>query len=116
MIDHLPRNSHFTDALANDIDFARVVIEANPETEGNGARISAWSPEVEMLAQAVDALRAVNANQIVIAGGKAKFSPVVRPITAFDRARHEAKRAKQDFIRGRVEEARRLAREQQQPN
>lgn len=100
--------------MANDIEFARTVI-ANPP-ENKGPRVSDWSQEAEMLAQAVDALRLVNANQVAIAGGKPKFTAVVRPITALDRAKHEARMAKKTLLAERVEEARRLAREQQQPN
>lgn len=111
LIEHLPRNSHFVAAQAMDIEIARAVA-ANPPDEKPAPRIADWSPEVEMLAQAVDAVRAMNANQIQIAGGKPKFSAVVRPITALDKAKQELRMAHKALLLDRVEEARRTAREQ----
>lgn len=95
LIDHLPRNSHYSEALAADTDLAQTLLDA--EMRGEIAEpeprvlISEWSPEREAAADIVDWLKLVYAATAVSGGGKApKFEPSLRPVTERQRLRAEA--------------------------
>lgn len=101
LIDHLPRDSYFVEALLDDDEFAEQLLnmpEAAPRE-----RLSEWSPMREGLARIEDAIRFMDANQIAIASGKApQVVPAVRPITAADRARHERRKSEHLSLVSRV--------------
>jgi hypothetical protein len=88
-IDHLPANSAFTEAFANDEDAARARLESEgshpPE---HRERWSDWSPERQALARIDDRLQELLRAVISVTGGKpGQFKPAPRPRTALDELR-----------------------------
>jgi hypothetical protein len=105
LIDHLPADSAFVEAMTNDPDIAeRVargeiqVAEPDPDTP-KGPRISEWSPQMGMFAEMLDRLATLITVSMVQAGAKKppKIPPAPRPVTAIDAAAREyRKRANQE--------------------
>lgn len=88
LIDGLPPNSHFVDALANDEEAMSALIDA-PETAAR-ERMAEWSPEVQKLAVVIDRLGELIQATVAAGGGKpSKFKPQPRPMTALDAARQK---------------------------
>lgn len=90
LIDWLPRNSAFIEALSEDDEVAEEVLRQpeNKRARGAGPRISEWSPELERLTDLVDRMGEVMIAVIASQGGKApKIRPYPRPRTAIDRLR-----------------------------
>jgi hypothetical protein len=86
LIDHLPRNSAYIEAVADDDELAERL--ADEQQESTGPRMSDWSPEREALADVVDMLGSVIQAVIAAAGVRPPtVSRSERPQTAFDRAR-----------------------------
>lgn len=102
LIDHLPRNSYFVEALLNDEEFAEQVIDM-PVSEVPVERLSEWSPVREALARVEDAVRGVSVAVLAAAGAEPpSIAPAVRPITAADRARARRRRAEHETLVSRV--------------
>lgn len=101
LIDHLPRNSHFSEAVLADEQYAEAVIRQGlPEPK---ERISEWSPEREALAQVVDALHVLVQTSIAAGGGKpSAVTPSRRPETALDAARARDKERRYIELLGRI--------------
>lgn len=96
-------------AQADDEDFAEAVL-ALPESDrpDRGPSLADWSPEVNLLAAAVDRLGENIAATIAAAGGKApKIRPLPRPKTAFDRVRARRRWEAHGTLVSEVEEAQR---------
>lgn len=97
LIDHLPRDSAFIEALAEDDELA----DRNVARPDNGRRrtppISEFTPDVELLAAVYDRLGNLITVVAATAGSKRppKPKPWPRPVTAIERARH--RRAKAEF-------------------
>lgn len=90
LLDRLPRHSHYKAALVNDATYAAAIVSRNPEGLKSGPPpLTEWSPEVELLAQAVDAMRETVA-RLVWAHSRDHRKPdvknVKRPRTAINRA------------------------------
>lgn len=85
LIDHLPRNSFFIEAVGNDDELAKLApASSGPHVE----RLSQWSHESELLAVIIDRLGALVSVEVAAAGGKPpKIEPYARPVTAAQRAR-----------------------------
>jgi hypothetical protein len=84
LIDHLPMNCFFIEAIAQDDELAASMPEVTREHE---ERISQWSPELVALAALVDRLGTLISVGIAAAGGKPPDIPSYpRPVTAFQRA------------------------------
>lgn len=86
LIDHLPQNSHYYQALMNDPEHAKAVAEwqaANEkpgETKKYNPAWQTWSPEVERLANIEDELRQLRSTLIAVNGAKPpKLEAVARP-------------------------------------
>lgn len=102
LIDHLPRESYFVEALLNDDQFAEQLLNM-PDAPGSRERMSEWSPLREGLARVEDAVHELQAAVIAAAGVKPpKVERAVRPITAVDRARHQRRRQEHASIVARV--------------
>lgn len=93
IIDRLPRDSAFMEAMADDDELADRMVRARGRTsEGKTKpvrRMSDWSPTVEMLTAILDRLGELV--QAVAALGGAKPGKLPRapyPVTALDRARN----------------------------
>lgn len=90
LIDWLPRNSAYIEALSDDEEVAEQVLRApeNKRPRGAGPRISEWSLEVEKMTDVIDRLGEVMVAVIASNGGKApRVRPQQRPKTAIDRLR-----------------------------
>jgi hypothetical protein len=89
IVDRLPSWSHFADALADDEEYARVILAADASggSEARAPRVRDWSPlhdEVTVLVDRVGELISITA---AAHGGKAHIPPRPRPRTAADRLR-----------------------------
>lgn len=96
LIDHLPQNTWYQAAVSTDIDHAVMIMQAQREAKKNrrpgdappGPSMAIWSPEVDMLARAVDAIQWTTFAVAKSQGGKPKEpKPVPRPATAQEVAR-----------------------------
>lgn len=92
LIDWLPRNCAYIEALSEDEEVAEDVLsrKENERPRGAGPRISEWSPEVERLTDLVDRMGEVMVAVVASQGGKPpKLRPHPRPRTAVDRLREK---------------------------
>jgi hypothetical protein len=90
LIDWLPRNSAYFEAISDDEEVAEDVLSRpeNKRPRGAGPRISEWSPELERLTDLVDRMGEVMVAVIASQGGKPpRLRPHPRPRTAIDRLR-----------------------------
>jgi hypothetical protein len=99
-------------ALSTDEEHARMVIKAQEkarrdgieEKKPSGPPLSTWSPEVAMLANVADELRALRYLTTAV-NSKNKPNPPMpyaRPITAFDRVRNQEREAAHRALVARV--------------
>lgn len=101
LIEHLPRNSHFAEAVLADEEYAEALLKQGlPESS---ERVSEWSPEREALAQIVDALHVLTQVSVAAAGGRPSLvHPTSRPKTALDRAKSDDRQRRYDELLGRI--------------
>lgn len=100
LIDHLPRWSYYSTAVANDDDHAEALAKAQAnapkaeEAEDPGLPQTLFTPEVGALADLVDAVNRLDFHLVAINSDKGKGpktpKPYPRPRTALDRARKRA--------------------------
>jgi hypothetical protein len=96
LIDHLPQNSHYYNAMMHDPVHAEAVADwlaANPgnETEKSGPGWQTWSPEVATLSDIKDELQILRMTLIGVNGGKpGKFVPTPRPDSLIAEAKEKA--------------------------
>jgi hypothetical protein len=89
LIEHLPRNSFFNEARANDPEVAEY-LATQPLGESE-ERLSNWDSTVEMLALIADRLGLVATITAAAAGYKdLKIDPVKRPTTEIQRVRESS--------------------------
>lgn len=92
LIDWLPRNSAYMQAISDDEEFAEHVLN-QPESDRKGDRrpkISEWDLYAEKLTDVVDRLGEVMQAVVASAGGKPpKVRPQPRPRTAVDKLREK---------------------------
>lgn len=90
IIDHLPRNSAYREAVAEDEDLARQLLKVKPPDDDAVPvrRMSDWSAEVEMLTAVLDRLGELVQAVAALGGAKPRrVQPAPRPVTAFERVR-----------------------------
>lgn len=106
LIDWLPRNSAFSEAMSNDEDLAAALLSRPKDERSKQARrprVSEYSPELERLIDVVDRLGEVMAATVAAAGGKPpKVRPQPRPETAMDRLREQQRYLKHKRTVSRV--------------
>lgn len=118
MIDHLPRNSWYTETMSNDEEHAKLLSEAmakrNSSEEGEAARgtghppMRVWTQESSMLAEILDGIRNLTYTLRAVNGDKTAKPPVPtpRPITALEvqarRARHNERQRRHETLVGRL--------------
>lgn len=89
LIDHLPRNSAYVEAQAQDEEAARAYVRAGRSqdpAEEVGEKVSEWSSERYALARIEDRLSELIATTVAAAGGKpGRVRYADRPKTAVDR-------------------------------
>lgn len=99
LIDHLPRASFFTAAVANDDEHVEQIIaareRAGSEQGESGPSLSEYDGVLERLDALVDATNQNTKATIAAAGAKPpQIPPQQRPETAFERVAHRRKTAK----------------------
>ena len=101
-IDHLPRNSAFGQALAQDERLAALMIDAD-DSAVVVRRMADWSPEVELLTVLGDKISELTLTVAASAGVKpGRLQPLPRPALAVDRLRRQRSRAKHAALVARV--------------
>lgn len=100
LIDHLPRDSAFAEAVAEDDELAERQVVHLDTGRKRTPPVSEFSPDVELLAAVYDRLGHLIAMTAAAAGAKRppKPKPWPRPVTALERARHRQARAQFDQI------------------
>ncbi len=89
LIDALPRNSHFYQALLDDEQVAASILDAEDDSPGSPRRMAEWSYELEMLTNIFDRQGEQIAVAMAAAGVRkpARPKPAPRPKTGVDRVR-----------------------------
>lgn len=107
-IDHLPRNSHYAEAVSQDEEHALLLsaaLDAAPASEYRPP-MSTWSPEVAMLADLIDAVNGVRG--VLVAANRKPGSPppevkaYPRPGTMLEKVRREQRRKRHEELVARV--------------
>lgn len=96
VVDHLPRNSAYVQAITDDEEWAEAVLN-NPAPDSDtpaSVRLADWSPELEMLTNLYDRLGELIRVVAMTAGSRPKrVPPAPRPRTALDRVRARRRNA-----------------------
>lgn len=89
VIDHLPRDSAYVEALTNDDAFAEAVLAQDIPAGKPTRRMADWSPTVELMSSILDRLGEVVQAVAALGGAKPrKIAAAPRPVTARDRVAH----------------------------
>jgi hypothetical protein len=103
LIDHLPRNTWYHQAVLDDPEHVQALIDAEMRQEQEksegaepaGPPLHTWSPELEAITNVLDAVRGVSHTVAAVNSEKGKTpqppKPSPRPSSALDRARKKAK-------------------------
>ncbi len=104
LIDHLPRNTYYSEKMTNDEEYAKAMAEAQAEQQADGGSakrtpppMHSWSFEAGMLAEIIDAIHALDhTTKMVASNGKGPKAPepYLRPQTAFADATRAAVHAR----------------------
>lgn len=87
LIDRLPRDSAYVEAIADDDAMADQLVLQEPD-KASPPRLSDWSPEVEALYAVLDRVTELIHLTAAVHGSKpGTVQPAPRPVTALDRAR-----------------------------
>lgn len=93
LIDHLPRNSAYVEAQADDEELAALLLTLPESAQAPRERFSEWSPEKDTLVAILDRLQALTAAVVASGGGKpGTFRPAERPEAAIQRLRRDQRR------------------------
>ena len=99
LVDHLPRDSAYGDAVANDEELAAMVSSGGGGSEYAPA-VGEWSSEVELLAALYDRIGDLIATTVAVHGQKPpKVKPWPRPLTAADRVQSKRRQAAYEDIK-----------------
>lgn len=100
VIDRLPSHSHYSAAVANDEEHARLIADAmaaaksrGEEQEDTGPALTAWTPEVAALTRLIDEVKNLRYTTLAVHAGKKAGDPPKperRPITALEKATRAA--------------------------
>lgn len=103
IIDNLPRDSAYGEAMANDETLAEYLAGMPQPKVKPSRRVSDWSAEVELLTAILDRLGEAVQAIAAIGGAKPKqVRPAPRPVTAIDRVRRRRAEQKHRSIVTRV--------------
>lgn len=96
LIDHLPTNSAFGEAIAQDDELA----EQREPAASRGPSISEWSTDVALLSDLVDVALLIRTEMWTLAGQKKTppYRPMPRPSTAAERAVAAARARNRDDL------------------
>lgn len=101
LIDHLPRETWYNEAVSNDEEHSEMIAKSLAERPESSERpappMRTWTPEVDMMAKVVDAVRSVNHTLAAVNSEKGKTpkppEPEPRPVSAIDKAARAARNA-----------------------
>jgi hypothetical protein len=97
VIDHLPRNSFYIEALLDDDEVGEKLLEMPDQPPRE--RLAEWSAERETLTQILDAIHALSVNVIAAAGAKPpQMRPALRPVTSLNRVRQRRQMAQHQSL------------------
>lgn len=103
IIDRLPRDSAYVEAISEDDALADAMISSEQPTDQPVRRLSDWSAEVELLTALVDRVSELIQVIVAVNGAKPSAPPTApRPVTAFDRARDRARQRRHQSLVARV--------------
>jgi hypothetical protein len=105
LIDHLPRNSAYFQALSNDDLFAAQMLDQEDTAKAGAKRaMSEWSVEVELLSSLLDRVGELISVTLAAAGAKKppKVTPAPRPATAVERVRNRRRWEKHQWLTARM--------------
>lgn len=104
IIDHLPRDSAYFEALTEDVDLAeRIASRPEPKSSAPKRRMTDWSPTVELLSAVVDRLAELTQAVASLGGAKPRKLPCApRPVTAMERVRNRKRYEKHRALTERV--------------
>lgn len=104
LIDHLPRNSAYVEALANDEDLVEQMLDRSDDAAtGPTRRMSEYSADVELLSAISDRIAELIQVTVAVNGAKPQkiqYSP--RPITAGERVRRRRRESKHRTLVSRM--------------
>jgi hypothetical protein len=104
LIDHLPRNTYFSQAVASDEEHTRMMLEAQQRAGGEKGEyhppLAQWSQEAGMLADLIDEVRALR-YITTLAAGDGNNRP--KPPVPYTRPENAAAKIKEDMRRERHE-------------
>jgi hypothetical protein len=110
MIDQLPRDSRYVEAMAQDEKLAEALADRPKSDKAPTRRMSEWSPQVELLTAILNRLGEVAQAIAALGGAKPKKIPQAPyPVTALDRVRSRKRFQRHNSLAARV-----LRRSQQQ--
>lgn len=110
LIDHLPRDSYYAQAVADDEEHAALMLARQELNGGSKATeqappLATWSAEAGMLADLIDSVNALRHTLIAVnskKGANNKLTPYPRPRTAIDKVRRRSRQAKHEALVARV--------------
>ncbi len=102
-IDRLPRNCHFSEAVANDREHMEMLVDASGGAPAETRpRMSSWSPEVEAITQVSDLLKVLVALTVMAnskkGAKKPDTTPAPRPGTVLSEVQRDRKRRQHNKI------------------
>lgn len=101
LIDHLPSDSPFTAAVAEDEEYAEMVVDLPDENPA--PRLTEFGPEVRALAMIVDKLSYLISVQYQRSSQRPpRMEPYPRPVTAIDRIRRRRKIQQHESLKARL--------------
>lgn len=111
LIDHLPPNSYYHQAVMNDPEHAAAIVaqQARAKAEGKDTGtgkppLSTWSAEVSMMAKVLDAVRHLQYLTVAVNGSKNAQppKPEPRPGTALEAADRKRRQADHEKLTARL--------------
>jgi hypothetical protein len=106
LIDHLPRNSHYSQAVSLDPEHARLIAEAQESGKVKSSPappMATWSPETERLTAIIDLLKHLIYLTSAVNGGKGKSpDPELRPESAMTKIKAEQRQKRHEALAARV--------------
>lgn len=103
LIDHLPRNSRYSEAVSNDPEHMRMLLDAGGgPTKNARPPMSSWTPEVEAITGVADLLKALLGVTIMAnskkGAKKPDLAPALRPGTVLSEIERQRKRERHRML------------------
>ena len=103
IIERLPRTSAYVEAMTQDVELAEEFLRFKADAKAPQRRMTEWTPETELLSIVGDRLAELIQTVAASAGAKPRhITPLPRPVSAIDRARHSDRIRKHHALVARV--------------